>query len=154
MTDMVRVRPAADLRVAFAGWAVGQDPKIRTCSEVEFAVPAALVEEAPEMLLAGALLDGQPYQPPIPDPVQPPASEPVGVSVAAEPPASAQVSVPPAGAAEPPQEAAAAPTPTTGDSGGDSGGVLVCGVGDCDRTFRSERARSSHRRQAHPEGEE
>lgn len=143
MRTVIRIRPAARRRRDFAAWAVVQTPKVRTCSEAEFAVPAHLVPQLPEELLVGALVEGQPYMPvdqtgtteggtdqqptapvgPQPEPLEEPAPEPAGAT--------------PSGGQD---EASAEP-----------GGRLVCGVGGCARDFGSERARRSHRRQAHPQ---
>lgn len=62
MTDFIRVQPSTAQRVEFARWAVGQSSRIRTISEVEFAVPADLFTLAPEYALVGALVDGHPYR--------------------------------------------------------------------------------------------
>ncbi|KAA9379623.1 hypothetical protein F5972_08175 [Microbispora cellulosiformans] len=68
MSVIIRVRPAADQRRAFAAWAITQTPKLRTVSPVEFGVPAHLFPAVPEHLLAGAFVDGRLYV--APDPVQ------------------------------------------------------------------------------------
>ncbi|MFD3848180.1 hypothetical protein ACFWVB_20105 [Streptomyces microflavus] len=61
LTDLILVSPARELRRAFAGWAVDQDPKVRTASSFEFAVPAPLFVTIPEALLIGSTVDGHPY---------------------------------------------------------------------------------------------
>ncbi|MFF2612370.1 hypothetical protein [Kitasatospora sp. NPDC058046] len=85
---MIRVRPAASCLRAFAAWAVAQDPKLRTVSAAEFAVPVELFPVVPEDVLAGAVIDGFPYEPPGEAPVESSAPEPaVEVSAAAGSPA-------------------------------------------------------------------
>ncbi|MEZ0073609.1 hypothetical protein [Planotetraspora sp. GP83] len=66
MSMIIRVRPAADQRRAFAAWAITQTPKLRTVGPVEFGVPAHLFEAMPEHLLVGAFVDGRPYVAPDP----------------------------------------------------------------------------------------
>jgi hypothetical protein len=68
MTSFIHVQPAADMRRPFAVWATAQDPKVRTCSSVSFAVPAALFVEMPEDLLIGSLVDGHQYVSPNEEP--------------------------------------------------------------------------------------
>ncbi|WPR52843.1 hypothetical protein SJI45_19090 [Streptomyces sp. S399] len=62
---LIHVRPLARLRVPFARWAVGQDPKVRTVSQSEFGVPPRLFTDMPEDLLRGSLVDGRPYVSPL-----------------------------------------------------------------------------------------
>ncbi|MFF4385612.1 hypothetical protein ACFY0G_02280 [Streptomyces sp. NPDC001552] len=64
---VVRVTPAADMRRAFAEWAVEQRPKVRTVSSRSFAVPPRLFTGLPEYLLIGAMVDGHQYVPVPPD---------------------------------------------------------------------------------------
>jgi hypothetical protein len=61
MRAVIHVQPATGRRREFAAWAVRQLPKIRTSSEVAFAVPAVAFPDVPEELLHGAVIDGQPY---------------------------------------------------------------------------------------------
>ena len=77
--DMVRVRPAAAQRQAFARWAVAQSPKIRTVNSFEFAVPPELFTVAPEEVLIGALVDGHRYVP-CADAAPPPGGDLLGVA--------------------------------------------------------------------------
>lgn len=63
----IRVKPASELRVAFAKWAVAQTPKINKCSHAEFCVPPQQFTEAPEELLIGAIVDGHRYVSPLED---------------------------------------------------------------------------------------
>lgn len=60
----IRVWPATARRREFAAWAIAQaGTRVRTVSSHEFVVPAELVVQAPEELLAGALIDGALYTP-------------------------------------------------------------------------------------------
>lgn len=59
---MIEVHPASALRREFAQWASGHS--IRTVSPAAFAVGDDLFADIPEPLLAGASIDGQPYQSP------------------------------------------------------------------------------------------
>ena len=65
MTNFIHVRPRRELRVAFARWAVAQQPKVRTVTAEAFAVPARLFTDMPEDLLRGSLVDGHPYVSPL-----------------------------------------------------------------------------------------
>ncbi|MFI9591201.1 hypothetical protein [Nonomuraea sp. NPDC052265] len=56
---MIKIWPRRDLRRDFARW--GAPLGVRTASTTEFAVPDHLIPAIPEELLAGALMDGQPY---------------------------------------------------------------------------------------------
>ncbi|MFF3665462.1 hypothetical protein [Microtetraspora malaysiensis] len=78
---MIKVRPAPAVRRAFAQW--GRQHRIRTVSQSTFGVPADLFPQVPEELLAGAVIDGQPYIPPAPAAA---AAEPVPEVVDQEPP--------------------------------------------------------------------
>lgn len=60
--EYIEVTPAAELRTAFARWAVAADPMMRTTSLNTFAVPYALFTAVPEEVLVGALIDGHPYR--------------------------------------------------------------------------------------------
>ncbi|MFF4733342.1 hypothetical protein ACFY3M_50725 [Streptomyces mirabilis] len=150
----ITVQPARDLRTAFARWAVAQDPKVRTVSPVDFAVPHGLFTSVPERLLVGAVVDGHTYV--IPDEPEP--------TEAAEGPELLGVDQPwqngglggplpevPPEAYGPgavplevhPAEAADQGSAPSGD------GQPTCP--DCERPFKSDRALAAHRRQAHPE---
>ncbi|MFF8931482.1 hypothetical protein ACF1AO_29920 [Streptomyces longwoodensis] len=60
---LIKVKPASPLRTEFARWAVSQDARVDTCSHDQFCVPQDQFADIPEHLLAGALVDGQPYRP-------------------------------------------------------------------------------------------
>lgn len=126
VSALIRVRPAVELRREFAGWAVAQTPKLRTVSESEFGVPADLFPAVPEELLVGALIDGQPYVPPAPEPV----------TGAPEPPGD-----------DPGDDPEGDGTGGDGTAREDGPEPFVCGV--CGRGFGTERGRDAHRRQAH-----
>jgi hypothetical protein len=161
MTEMIRVRPAADRRREFAIWAVAQSPKLRTVGPEAFAVPADLLASVPEELLIGATLGGQPY---VPVPVGPPedAVELTGVdtppvldeqeATVGEPLPPLPESAYPADAVplpepEPRPEPRPEPVPVPADTD-----ELRCP--HCPRTFTSRRGLNAHARQAHtdPEG--
>lgn len=61
MSDFIHVQPTRECRVAFARWAVAQNPKVRTVSPHTFAVAPHLFTEAPEDILIGSLVDGHRY---------------------------------------------------------------------------------------------
>lgn len=83
MSDLIHIRPARDLRVAFARWAVAQTPKVDTVSEAAFGVPPRLFTDMPEELLRGALVDGRHYVPVADEPSVPaPADAPELLGVA------------------------------------------------------------------------
>ncbi|KUN37678.1 hypothetical protein AQJ30_15450 [Streptomyces longwoodensis] len=60
---LIKVKPASALRTEFARWAVSQDARVNTCSHDQFCVPEDQFADVPEHLLAGALVDDQPYRP-------------------------------------------------------------------------------------------
>lgn len=62
LNEYIEVQPDPALRVAFACWAVAQDPKVRTVSLDTFAVPYARFTAVPEEVLVGALIDGHLYR--------------------------------------------------------------------------------------------
>jgi hypothetical protein len=85
MTEIIHVQPRRDVRVAFARWAVAQQPKVRTVSADAFGVPAHLFTDMPEGLLRGSLVDGHPYVSPLDheeetEPAPPGAPELTGVA--------------------------------------------------------------------------
>ncbi|MFC8332734.1 hypothetical protein [Streptomyces olivaceus] len=81
MIDFIRVQPERPKRVAFARWAVAQQPKVRTVSAEAFAVPPRLFTDMPEDLLRGALVDGRAYVSPADtEPAEPGAAELLGVA--------------------------------------------------------------------------
>lgn len=174
MSDMIRIQPTRDRRVAFARWAVAQRPKIRTVSAGAFAVPPRLFVQAPEDILIGSLVDGHRYVSPDEDAAAgrpaPAAPELLGVATPAglTPP-------PPAPASEereavPGEPLPEAPGPAHGpdaappdhddqeqddpDSGAPGDRAPRAGAYGCDlcpREFASVRGRDTHRRQAHTE---
>jgi hypothetical protein len=150
----ITVKPARDLRTAFARWAVAQDPKVRTVSPVDFAVPYGLFTSVPERLLVGAVVDGHTYV--IPDEPEPtdPASGPVllGVDqpeqegIPGEPLPEVPAEAYPPGAV--PLDLHPADASDRSDATAEDGQPKCP---DCDRPFKSDRALATHRRQAHPE---
>jgi hypothetical protein len=85
VTELITVQPAARTRVAFARWAVAQEPKVRTVSAQAFGVPPRLFTDMPEDLLRGSLVDGRPYVSPLDheeasEPAGPGAPELLGVA--------------------------------------------------------------------------
>ncbi|MFF6801133.1 hypothetical protein [Streptomyces sp. NPDC012616] len=173
--NMIKVRPARELRVAFARWAVAQTPKVRTCSTNEFEVPPRLFTYAPEELLIGSIVDGHRYRSPLEDERLAAASQvrtgipeeplpllpdsaygPDAVSLpeperqlAATSPATARAAMTAAVVAVDVAAANQQPaTPGAAPSEGE-GADIVCGV--CTRPFTTKRGLDMHRRQAHPE---
>lgn len=73
MTEYLTVTIAPGLRRDFAVWAREQTPKVMTNGAFTSAVPADLFQAVPVELLAGALVDGQPWD--MPDPEQAPVWE-------------------------------------------------------------------------------
>jgi hypothetical protein len=153
--QLIKVQPARALRVDFARWAVAQTPKVRTSSPLEFAVPAALFPAVPGELLAGALVDGQPY---VPAAGEEPAhllgvsAPPETASAAGESPASAreheeQPRPRDAEQAGPPALEQEEQADLTRDEA--VSGEYTCP--DCGRPFPTPRGLSAHRRQAHLE---
>ncbi|MFF0092683.1 hypothetical protein ACFYSF_22355 [Streptomyces canus] len=168
--ELIHVQPTPELRRDFAAWAVAQVPKVRTVSSTVFAMPGALFTEVPERLLIGSVVDGHRYispdedqedtepgdgpddllgvfqpevegtpgepLPPVPDDAYPPDATPL------DPPDFAPLEDAPAGDEASDSSDRAADT-------GDEGDGVTCDV--CDRPFKSERGRDTHRRQAHPE---
>lgn len=148
--ELIHVRPTPALRRDFAAWAVAQTPKVRTVSTTDFAVPAHLFTDVPEPLLVGSTVDGHRYI--SPDEEQQP-DELLGVfseAIPGEP-------VPPVPDEAYPPDAQPLDEPLTDDSDPSDQTADTGTVGDgftcdlCDRPFKSERGRDTHRRQAHPE---
>ncbi|MER6367432.1 hypothetical protein ABT255_03465 [Streptomyces mirabilis] len=150
----ITVQPARDLRTAFARWAVAQDPKVRTVSPVDFAVPYGLFTSVPEQLLVGAVVDGHAYV--IPDEPEPtdPASglvllgvdQPEREGIPGEPLPEVPVEAYPPDAV--PLDVQPADVSDRSDAAAEDGQPKCP---DCDRPFKSDRALAAHRRQAHPE---
>ncbi|MGC0418405.1 hypothetical protein [Embleya sp. AB8] len=156
--NLIRVRPTAASRTAFARWAVAQDPKVRTIGPDTFAVPADLFVHAPEELLSGAIVDGRRYVSPVEEAAlgqpAPGAPEPPGVATAAD--LTARVPSEREGAPDNPlpDDTPIRPVQLDGAPGVDNdprnhNGEITCDL--CEREFTSTRGRDAHRRQAHPE---
>ncbi|MFF4146875.1 hypothetical protein ACFY0A_37370 [Streptomyces sp. NPDC001698] len=179
--ELIRVQPAPGLRRDFAAWAIAQDPKLRTVSQSEFAVPARQFTDMPERLLIGAIVDGHRYVSPDEDQ----AAEPAGDSGGAEllgvglperegipgeplPPVPDEAYGPDSQPLPPPDFAPLEDAPTyeagevalVGEDGpetyvplGDTAGdAETFACGLCPRDdFKTARGRDTHRRQAHPE---
>ncbi len=124
---------------------------MRTVSPQAFAVPHHLFTDVPEPLLIGATVDGHRY-------VSPAEDELLGVfqqereGIPGQPlPELPDDAYPPDATPLPapdyaPLEDAPADDDQAADRKNDS---LACDI--CDRPFKSERGRDTHRRQAHPE---
>ncbi|MEU6928949.1 hypothetical protein AB0A05_07270 [Streptomyces sp. NPDC046374] len=161
MSDFVRIRPTADLRVAFARWAVAQDPKIRTAGPDTFTVPVDLLTSMPEDILIGSFIDGHRYVSPDEDQAEgrpAPGAELLGVATV-EGLGSAvvpeQEAVPEEPLPELPDEAyapEASPLPDEGPAGASDqpDGVFPCS--GCDKEFTTERGRDTHHRRKHADG--
>ncbi|WP_327345980.1 hypothetical protein [Streptomyces europaeiscabiei] len=163
----ITVQPAREQRTDFARWATTQDPKVRTVSPQAFGVPHDLFTGMPEHLLVGALVDGHCYVSPdegheaadaadgpellgvdqpemegfpgqslptIPDEAYPPDAKPLPEPDFAP-------------LADAPDDDSDPSDP--GDDTGSQGDEITCDV--CDRPFKTERGRDTHRRQVHPE---
>jgi hypothetical protein len=159
---VIRIQPTAQLRQEFAVWAVAQTPKVRTVSSVAFAVPVHLFAGIPEELLAGALVEGQPYVP-VPrstaaEPAVEPAAGPAGEEhqrKAEEQEAAAAEPSPPAAGPSPPAD----PEPSEPGGGRVVGGQgevpaaagrrRICGIGGCTRDYANDETLAAHRRKAH-----
>lgn len=169
MTKFIRVQPASGTRVDFAAWAVAQTPKVRTVSPQEFAVPPGLFADMPEALLIGSTVDGHRYvssdedqQPtePADGPELLGVGQPEREGIPGEPLPEVpdEAYSPDAKPLEAP-DFAPLEDALADDDGSDSsdpdadtaskGDGITCDV--CDRPFKSERGRDTHRRQAHPE---
>ncbi|PWI15963.1 hypothetical protein DI272_18685 [Streptomyces sp. Act143] len=151
----ITVRPAPQRRVDFARWAVTQDPKLRTVSPSDFAVPNELFTTMPEQLLIGAVVDGHPYV--SPDEQAEPtetASGPelLGVDlperegIPGEPLPEVPAEAYPADAV--PLDPAPVEESDASDASPEDEGPKCA---DCDRPFKNDRALAAHRRKAHPE---
>lgn len=160
--ELIRVQPAAALRREFAVWAVAQRPKVRTASHTEFTVPADQFVHMPEHLLVGSIVDGHRYVSPdedaqaLQEPDDSLGAELLGVGLLEGVPGQPLPEVPAEayGPDSVPLREAPADNSDSSDPAGDNddqgdGGELLCDV--CDRPFKSERGRDTHRRQAHPE---
>lgn len=170
LTDMILVTPARELRRAFAGWAVDQDPKVRTASSLEFAVPAALFTTIPEALLIGSTVDGHRYVSPDedaaggmvlvgedgPETVVPLAPGSVLVGVATD--EGFRPPIEPMREAVPGEELPPVPDEAYGPDAVELDEAPAIEPDDktcpaCGRTFSSSRGRDTHQRQAHPDTE-
>ncbi|QNT94939.1 hypothetical protein HEP81_04667 [Streptomyces griseofuscus] len=170
--ELIRVQPTAALRREFALWAVAQNPKVRTASHYDFAVPADQFIHMPEHLLIGSVVDGHRYVSPDEDqaqkePADSGGAELLGVGlperegIPGEPLPEVPAEAYPAGAEPTPAADTTALEDAQPGEGSDSsdqadgnddqgdGGEFTCDV--CSRPFKSERGRDTHRRQAHPE---
>lgn len=156
--ELIHVRPAPERRRDFAAWAVAQVPKIRTVSTSTFAVPAALFTDVPEPLLIGSIVDGHRYISPDEDDGQEQNEtgvetfELVGVLQADAAPRGWLPEAPSDGPDFSPLDDAPADASGPSDEDADTSSQsdeLTCDV--CDRPFKTERGRDTHRRQAHPE---
>ncbi|MEV6738710.1 hypothetical protein AB0N14_17965 [Streptomyces sp. NPDC051104] len=171
--ELIRVQPTAALRREFAAWAVAQQPKVRTVSHTVFAVPANQFIHMPEHLLIGSIVDGHRYVSPDEDQEQPVeqtgGAELLGVGLPERegipgqplPEVPAETYGPDSVPLTPPEFAPLEDAPAGDEDGSDSSdpgdenndqaedGGFTCDV--CNRPFKSERGRDTHRRQAHPE---
>lgn len=135
MLEVIRIEPAPARRRAFAAWAVSQDPKVRTCSATEFAVPADLYAAMPEDILIGSRVDGHRYvSPELDAPFVAPSPVPV--------PETAQTDISRGTGAEETDD------PSGPEEALESGGnVFSCP--SCPRTFTTPRGRDTHVRIVH-----
>lgn len=144
MDETIRIRPADGLRQDFARWAVAQQPKVRTCSTHEFAVPAGLYTHMPDELLVGALVDGHLYVP-VEEAHASGTPEPEPGPAEAERVAEPGELLPDADPSGYPEDAQPLdPAETVGEPE-----RVRCG--DCPKDFANARALKAHRRQVHPE---
>ncbi|MFD0208933.1 hypothetical protein ACFVH9_07335 [Streptomyces hirsutus] len=163
-SQFIHVQPVREVRVDFARWAVAQTPKVRTVSTQAFAVPSDLFSGMPERLLIGAFVDGHRYVSPDEDqaPTEPATGpallgvdlpERTGIPGEPLPPVPDEAYGPDSAPLDPPDFAPLedAPADDDSDSSDRSAGTggITCDV--CNRPFKSERGRDTHRRQAHPE---
>ncbi|MEU6594253.1 hypothetical protein ABZ923_34460 [Streptomyces sp. NPDC046881] len=155
MTDFIRIEPTRERRVAFARWAVAQNPKIRTVSPQAFAVPADLFTGLPEELLIGATVDGHRYVSPTEDEQAGPDGGPelLGVfqperegTVGEALPELPEEAYPPDA-----QPLDVHPAEDESDRSDRNSKDDRPECADCGRPFKSDRALAAHRRQAHPE---
>lgn len=158
---MIILKPERSRLVAFARWATGQSPKVRTVGLGTFGVPPDLYVQAPEEILVGAMVDGHRYVSPEEDAAngvpEPGAREgELGQELLGV--ATPEALTPPATAAgrdgsdpsDPgPDYAPLEDAPADEDDGRGDGGPYACPL--CPREFTSERGRDSHRRQVHKE---
>ncbi|MER7742310.1 C2H2-type zinc finger protein [Streptomyces sp. NPDC096538] len=159
MNNFIRVEPTRDNRVPFAGWACDQVPKVRTVSPQAFAVPHHLFPDIPEELLIGSIVDGHRYVSPLEDERQ---AELLGVfqeereGTPGQPlPEIPDEAYPPDAVPLPPPDFAPLDDAPADDEDSDRSDRAAEHTGpyctECDRSFKSDRALNSHRRQAHPE---
>lgn len=140
----IRVRPDAGRRREFARWAVVQVPKVRTVTELDFAVPAHLFTHMPEELLLGSLVNGSRYVP-------------VASTVEHEGEAAAAFGAL-GGTDEPDLEAvlaanerANAAAASDAGAGAETPAGAACMEPGCGRVFDSARGLAAHQRRAHRE---
>lgn len=137
MTDVIIVEPAPEMRVEFARWGLYYQPRFRTVSPFEFAVPADAFADAPEVLLIGAIVDGHRYRSPIED---------------------ERNGTPPPGAPEPelvpgswpgPEQVADWALMEDAPAADDEPEAWTCDA--CERSFATQRGLNKHRNAVHPE---
>lgn len=75
MSDMIHIEPAHEQRPAFAAWGLAQTPALQTASATGWDIPLDLYPSVPTELLAGAYVDGFPYDRQQAQPVKAPAVE-------------------------------------------------------------------------------
>lgn len=152
----VNVQPTSALRKDFATWCVQQNPKVRTASTTQFAVPSRVFTTMPEHLLIGAIIDGHPYVPVSPDAEpEPPHPPPSAPDASPEPSGLPEAAQEPDCAPEPEPDPAPAPNGTGAGSNlppDEMDGAHACA--DCPRTFTKTRGLRTHRRQAHADTED
>ncbi|MFD4314993.1 hypothetical protein [Streptomyces sp. NPDC058548] len=152
MSSFIRIKPTVEQRVAFAQWAVAQNPKVRTVGPSTFSVPAVLYAEVPEAVLIGATVDGHLYVSPDEDQEQ--AGDLLGVATEAGF-TEEREAVPGDALPDLPEEAhgpGSTPLPapdTSSEPSEQPDGVFRCP--GCDKEFTTERGRDTHHRQKHPE---
>lgn len=153
MVETVTVRPAPELRAAFAQWAVAQVPKVVTNSHDSFAVPAHLLTFVPEEALIGALVDGHRYRSPLEDErdgTPPPGAPEPGAASVSEPVVPGSWPGPEPVTEWAPLEDDPADGPADVEPAEDAPESWPCE--GCDRTFATRRGLNRHRAAAHPEG--
>lgn len=83
MSEFLTIEPAAELRGAFAVWALSRDPGVQTVGTHGFLIPLDRYPDVPEALLEGAYVDG--YLHDRPEPVRAAAPKPVPVARSVQP---------------------------------------------------------------------
>lgn len=144
---MIEIRPARARLQAFARWAVAQNPKVRTVGVGVFGVPTDLFTHMPEHVLIGSQVDGHDYVSPE---LTGGFTEPHTSATGPDPEIVAGGEL--TGVARAEGFAAADPMPETGNDDGEQqerGAAPRFTCPDCDRRFKSERGRDTHRRHAH-----